>query len=152
MTENEKDLRWTVKLDWLNILSMLKLQNINQISEFKKVKAIRRLTRIYGSDKLMSSEPEYLENLVIKELKEIMKKELALNAKKLERIEKEIRSKVIPFKRGGIIKIDPRDLKDFKGDPEEMLKYFYKKFLGDKDDDKDDDKDKYKEDSTGYYI
>ena len=33
-----------------------------------------------------------------------------------------------------------------------MLKYLYKKFLGDKTDDKDDDKDKYKEDSTGYYI
>jgi len=152
MTENEKELQWSVKLDWLYILKNLKLDNIDQISEFKRMKVIRRLTRIYGSDKLMSSEPEYLENLVIEELKDIMKKELALNARKNERIEKEIRSKVIPFKRGGIIKLDPRDLKDFKGDQEEMLKYLFKKYLGDKDDDKDDDNDKYKEDSTGYYI
>ncbi|GAH08700.1 unnamed protein product, partial [marine sediment metagenome] len=56
---------------------------------------------------------------------------------------------------GGIIKLDPRDLKNFKGDPEDMLKYLYKKFLGDssKEDDKDDDKkDKYKEDRDHYYI
>jgi len=33
-----------------------------------------------------------------------------------------------------------------------MLKYFYKKFLGDDDEDKDDDRDKHKEDNTGYYI
>ena len=60
---------------------------------------------------------------------------------------------MIPFKQGGIIKIDPRDLKDFKGDPEDMLKYLYKKFLGDnKDDDKDDDNDKYNEDKNHYYI
>jgi len=59
------------------------------------------------------------------------------------------------MKRGGIIRIDPRefkDLKDLDGDPEKMLKYFYKKFLGKEDDDKDDDKDKYREDDTGYYI
>ena len=63
-----------------------------------------------------------------------------------------MRDKIIPLKRGGIIKIDPRDLKDFKGDPEDVLKYFYKKFLGKDDDDKDDEKDNYKEDNTGYYI
>jgi len=152
MSEDEKEFLWTVKLDWLNIISILNLNNINQISEFKKMKAIRRLTRIYGSEKLMSFEPEYLEDLVVNELKELMKKELTMNAKKQERIEREIRSKVIPFQKGGIIKIDPRDLKDFKGDENDLLKYLYKKFLGDKDDDKDDDKDKYKEDNTGYYI
>jgi hypothetical protein len=153
MAEEEKDFLWTVKLDWLNILSRLNLSNINQISEFKKIKAIRKLTRVYGSEKLIAFEPEYLEDLVIEELKELMKKELSMNAKKQERIEKEIRSKVIPFQRGGIIKIDPRDLKDFKGDENDLLKYLKKKFLGGgDDDDKDDDKDKYKEDNTGYYI
>jgi hypothetical protein len=75
-----------------------------------------------------------------------------LNERKQERMEKEFRDKVVPFKRGSIIKIDPRDLKDFKGDPEDMIKYFYKKFLGKDDDDKDDDKDNYKEDNTHYYI
>ncbi|MFX0080708.1 MAG: hypothetical protein ACFE94_03050 [Candidatus Hodarchaeota archaeon] len=152
MTEEDRDFRWTIKLDWLNIVSLLNLNNINQISEFKKMKAIRRLTRDYGSEKLISFEPEYLEKLVADELKELMKKELMMNAKKQEKIEKEIRSKVIPFQRGGIIKIDPRDLKDFNGDETDFLKYLYKKFLGDKDDDKDDDKDKFREDNTGYYI
>lgn len=153
MTETEKDLRWTIKLDWLNIVVMLKLNDINQITELKKDKAIRRLARIYGSEKLMELEPEHLENLVVKELKDLMRKELALNEKKQKEMEKDLRNKVIPFKQGGIIKIDPRDLKDFKGDPEDMLKYLYKKFLGDdKDDEKDDDSDKYKEDRNHYYI
>lgn len=153
MTENEKDLRWTIKLDWLNIVVMLKLNDINQITELKKEKAARRLTRIYGSEKLMELEPEDLEDLVVNELKDLMKKELALNEKKQKEMERDIRNKVIPLKQGGIIKIDPRDLKDFKGDPEDMLKYLYKKFLGDdKDDDKDDDNDKYKEDRNHYYI
>lgn len=155
MTEDKNDFRWTVKLDWSVIVSLLKLNNINQITELKKGKAIRRLTRIHGSEELMAFEPEHLENLVITELKDLMKKELSLNAKKQKEMERELRNKIIPFKRGGIIKLDPRDLKDFKGDPEDMLKYLYKKFLGDsgKEDDKDDDKkDKYKEDRDHYYI
>ncbi|MBY8985398.1 MAG: hypothetical protein KGD65_10040 [Candidatus Lokiarchaeota archaeon] len=153
MTENEKELRWTIKLDWLNIVVMLKLNDINQITELKKEKAVRRLTRIYGPEKLMELEPENLENLVVNELKDLMKKELSLNEKKQKEMERDLRNKVIPLKQGGIIKIDPRDLKDFKGDPEDMLKYLYKKFLGDdKDDDKDDDNDKYKEDRNHYYI
>lgn len=152
MTEDERDFLWTIKLDWLNIVAMLDLDNINQITEFKKMKAIKKITGKFGPEKLMEFEPDYLESLVVDELKEIMKKELSLNAKKQAEMEKEIRSKVIPFKKGGIIKLDPRDLKDFNGDENELLKYFYKKFLGGDDDDKDEDKDKYKEDNTGYYI
>jgi len=152
MAENDNDFSWTIKLDWLNILNLLKLERINQISEFKKERAIKRVTKIYGTKTLLDFEPERLDTLVANELKELMKKELALNTKEKERLEKEIRSRVIPFKKGGIIRIDPRDLKDFNGDPEKMLKYFYKKFLGDDDEDKDDDRDKQKEDNTGYYI
>ena len=152
MEENDKQFCWTVKLDWLNILKMLNLVSIRQIPEFKKSKAIRKITRIHGTENLLKFEPEYLDKLVVNELKELMKKELVLNARKQEKIERELRDKIIPFKRGGIIKIDPRDLKDFNGDPEKLIKYFYKKFLGDDDDDKDDDKDKHKEDNTGYYI
>ena len=152
MAENDNDFSWTIKLDWLNILNLLKLERINQISEFKKERAIKRVTKIFGTEALLDFEPERLDILVANELKEVMKKELALNAKEKERLEKEIRSRVIPFKKGGIIRIDPRDLKDFNGDPEKMLKYFYKKFLGDDDEDKDDDRDKQKEDNTGYYI
>jgi len=153
MVEDEKDCRWTVKLDWFNIVFMLKLDNINQITELKKGKAIRRLTKIHGSEKLMAFEPGHLEDLVVNELKVLMKKELLLNEKKQKEMKRNLRNKVIPLKRGGIIKLDPRDLKNFKGDPEDMLKYLYKKFLGeDKDDDKDDDKDKYQEDRNHYYI
>ena len=149
MTEDEKDFLWTIKLDWLNIVDMLNLNNINQITEFKKMKAIRKITAKFGPERLMEFEPDFLEKLVVNELKELMKKELTINAKKQAEREREIRSKVIPFKKGGIIKIDPRD---FNGDENEFLKYLYKKFLGGDDDDKDDDKDKYKEDNTGYYI
>ena len=152
MAENDNDFSWTIKLDWLNILNLLKLERINQISEFKKERAIKRVTKIYGTKTLLDFEPERLDTLVANELKELMKKELALNAKEQERLKKEIRSRVIPFKKGGIIRIDPRDLKDFNGDPEKMLKYFYKKFLGDDDEDNDDERDKHKEDNTGYYI
>ncbi|MHA2391174.1 MAG: hypothetical protein ACXAEX_04325 [Promethearchaeota archaeon] len=144
MAENDKNFLWTVKLDWLYIISKLNLNNINQIPEFKKAKAIRRLTRIYGSEKLMDFEPEYLENLVVNELKEILKKELSLNARKQREMEQKVREKVMPFKNGRIINIDPREL------PEEVRKYF-KRFMGD-DDEEDKDEDKYKEDRKSYYI
>ncbi|MFX0038726.1 MAG: hypothetical protein ACFFCY_16410 [Promethearchaeota archaeon] len=152
MEEDNKDLIWATKLDWLNILSMLNLESISQIPKFKKEKALKRITKFYGPEALLEFEPEYLDKLVVNELQELMKKELLLNERKQERMEKELRDKIIPFKRGSIIKIDPRDLKDFKGDPEDMLKYFYKKFLGKDDDDNDDDNDSYNEDNTHYYI
>jgi len=151
MEEDDKLLSWAVKLDWLNILSKLNLESISQIPKFKKQKALKRITKFYGPEALLEFEPDYLDKLVVNELQELMKKELLLNERKQERMEKELRDKVIPLKRGSIIKIDPRDLKDFKGDPEDMLKYFYKKFLG-KDDDDDDDNDNYNEDKTHYYI
>lgn len=153
MEKDNKQFFWTAKLDWLNILSILNLESISEIPEFKKDKAIRRITKFYGLEALMEFEPSYLDKLVVNELTELMKKELRLKAEEERRTEKQLRDTITPFKRGGIIKIDPRDLpKDFKGDPEEMLKYFYKKFLGKDDDDNDDDKDNYKEDNTGYYI
>ncbi|MFX0041559.1 MAG: hypothetical protein ACFE8L_01490 [Candidatus Hodarchaeota archaeon] len=152
MAENDNDISWTIKLDWLNILNLLKLERINQISKFKKERAIKRVTKIYGTKALLDFEPERLDILVANELKELMKKELAFNAREREKAEEEIRKKFIPFKKGGIIRIDPRDLKDFDGDPEKMLKFFYKKFLGDDDEDNDDERDKQREDNTGYYI
>jgi len=151
MEEDDKLLSWAVKLDWLNILSKLNLESISQIPKFKKQKALKRITKFYGPEALLEFEPDYLDKLVVNELQELMKKELLLNQRKQERMEKELRDKVIPLKRGSIIKIDPRDLKDFKGDPEDMLKYFYKKFLG-KDDDDNDDNDNFNEDNTHYYI
>ncbi|MFX1324230.1 MAG: hypothetical protein ACFE8N_04690 [Promethearchaeota archaeon] len=144
MAENDRDFLWTIKLDWFNILSKLNLDNIDHIPEDKKSKAIRRLTRIYGEDNLMDFEPEYLENLVVNELKDILKNKLMANARKQREMEQKIREKMIPFKNGRIINIDPREL------PEEVRKYF-QRFLGD-DDEEDSDEDKYKEDRKSYYI
>ncbi len=148
---SNKDI-WTIKLDWLNILRILGLDSINQISEVKMERAIKKLSKTYGTQKLMELEPDELDHLLASELKDLMKRELALNAKKKEKMEKEVRSKVIPFKHGGIIRLDPRDFKDLdpNSDPEEIFNYFYKKLVGDDDEDDDDD-DKYN-DKTGFYI
>jgi len=153
----ESEYSWTVKLDWLNILNLLQIDSIKQISEAKREKAIKKITKTFGKETLLELEPSELDNLVVDELKESMKKELAIYERRKKRMEQEIRNKVIPFKQGGIIKIDPRDLKDLNIDsdkPEDILKALYKKLTGesDKDDDKDDDKNNYYEDNTGYYI
>jgi len=153
MSENEDC--WTCKIDWLNVLSSLGLESINMISEFKKDKVIKKISKLYGIETLMDLDPEEIDELVANELRELMKKEITLNVKKQEKMEKDIRSKMIPLKKGGIIRIDPRDFKDLdpNGSPEEIMKYFYNKlFGGDDDDDKDDDQDKVDEDNTGYYV
>ncbi|MFX1390351.1 MAG: hypothetical protein ACFE9Z_09835 [Promethearchaeota archaeon] len=155
MEEDNKEFCWTTKLDWLNILSILKLESISQIPEFKKDKAIKRITKFYSTETLLEYEPSYLDKLVANELRELMKKELLINERKQKEAERELRKNIIPMKQGGIIRFDPKDFKDFKdmeGDPEKIMKYFYKKLLGRDDDDNDDDKDNYKEDNTHYYI
>ena len=154
---SEKDSFWSVKLDWLNILQILKLESINQIPEFKRKKAMRKVTKTYDIDTLMEMDPFELDELVADELKELMRKELSFNARKKQRLEKEMQSKFVPFKNGGIFKINPRDFKDLdidpeNADPEEILKQIAKKLMKDDDDDSDDDQKKYKEDNTGYYI
>jgi len=153
---SEKDTYWSVKLDWLNILRLLKLDSINQIKEFKREKAILRVTKSYNMDTLMEMDPIELDKLVVHELRELMRKELNnIRARKKERLEQQ--SKFVPFKNGGVFKINPRDFKDLgidpeNADPEEILKQIAKKLMKDDDDDSDDDKKKYKEDNTGYYI
>lgn len=156
MSEKEKDSFWSVKLDWLNILQMLKLDSINQIPEFKRVKAIKKVTKTYDIDTLIEMDPIEVDKLVVHELRELMRKELNnIKARNKERLEQQ--SKFVPFKNGGVFKINPRDFKDLdidpeNADPEEILKQIAKKLMKDDDDDSDDDKKKYKEDNTGYYI
>jgi len=153
----DKDI-WTIQLDWLNITNLIGLDSIIDIPDDKKDKAIKRISKTYNTNTLLQLAPEELDKLVAHELRDLMRKELALQARKLERAEKQMRSKMIPFKHGEIIKMDPRDFEDLDpdADPEDILKYFYKKFMGKKDngdnDDRDDDKDNYREDNTGYYI
>lgn len=144
---------WTIKLDWLNILTLLGFDSIKQIPQYKKEKAIKRVDKLYSSEVLIDMQPIELDKLVANELRELMKKEIAIKVKEQEKMQKEIRN-VIPFKNGGVIKINPQDLKDlgFNGDPEEFIKKILKRFSGDDEDEKDDEPDKYREDSTGYYI
>ena len=151
MSEEEA---WTHQLDWLNIINILGLKSIRQIPESKKEKALKKLTKLYGVDMLLNLTPEELDELVADQLRELMKKEIALNAKRQEKIEKEIKARAIPFKKGGIIPINLSDLKDFDPDidPEEILKFLSKKFLNDDDDENDDDQDKYDDDKSFYYI
>ena len=153
---SEKDSFWSMKLDWLNILNSLKLDSINQIPEFKREKAVRRVTKTYDIDTLMELDPIELDKLVVHELRELMRKELGINARKKEQLEQEMQSKFVPFSNGGVFKINPQDFKDLdidpeNADPEEILKQIAKKLMKDDDGDSDDEK-KYKEDNTGYYI
>lgn len=151
MSEEEA---WTHQLDWLNIINILGLKSIKQIPESKKDKALKKLTKLYGVEMLLNLTPEELDELVADQLRELMKKELTLNAKRQEKMEREFKTKAIPFKNGGIIPINLNDLKDFDPDmdPEEILKFLSKKFLNDDDEDKDDDKDRYDDDKSFYYI
>jgi len=153
---SEKDTYWSVKLDWLSILQILKLESINQIPEFKREKAIKKVTKTYDIDTLMEMDPIELDKLVVHELRDLMRKELNnIRARKKERLEQQ--SKFVPFKNGGVFRINPRDFKDLdidpeNADPEKILKQVAKKLMKDDDDDSDDDKKKYKEDNTGFYI
>jgi len=151
MSETEP---WTYQLDWLNIIYLLDLKSINQIPEYKKLKAIKKLTRLYSEEVLLNLRPEELDELVADQLRDLMKKELALNARNQQKIEKEIKAGMIPFKKGGIIPINLNDLKDIDPDidPEELIKLLSKKFLNDDDDENDEDKDKYDDDKSFYYI
>jgi hypothetical protein len=146
---------WSYQLDWLNIISILGLESINQIPEYKKEKAIKRLTKTYGDEVLLTLKPSELDELVANELRDLMKKELTIHAKQQERMEKELKNRLGSLKKGGVIPINLNDLKDIDPDVdlEELIKYFSKKFMG-KDDDKDhdDDLDPYDEDKSGYYI
>jgi len=146
---------WTIKLDWLNIVYLLGLEKVEQISEQKKDKAIKKISKIYDLEMLLDLDPNELDKMVANELADSMKKELTQKAKEEEKRERDLRSNFIPFKNGGIINIDPRDLKDLDidldGDPQELLKKIAKKlFRGDND--YDDDTDNNQDDTTGYYI
>lgn len=154
----EKNYLWAIKLDWLNILSMLNLDSIDFIPEIKRERAMKNLDKNFGTETLLELEPDDLDTLIVSELRELMKKELSLNAKKQEKVEKEMRSGFVPFKNrgGGIFKIDARDFKDLdlNSDAEEIMKYLQKKFMKgfDDSDTEDDDEDNYIDDGTGYYI
>jgi hypothetical protein len=146
---------WSYQLDWLNIISILGLDSITQIPEYKKDKAIKKLSKTYGDDVLLTLKPNELDELVANELSDLMRKELTMHARKQEKMEREFKNQFGSLKKGGIIPINLNDLKDIDPDVdlEELIKYFSKKFMGDDDDaDGDDDLDSYDDDKSGYYI
>jgi hypothetical protein len=146
---------WSYQLDWLNIIDILGLDSITQIPEYKKDKAIKRLSKTYGDDVLLTLKPNELDELVANELSDLMRKELAMHARKQQKMESEFKNRLGSLKKGGIIPINLNDLKDLDPDVdlEKLIKYFSKKFMGEDDDtDNDDDFDSYDDDKSGYYI
>ena len=142
---------WAFQLDWLNILTILGLDTIEQIPEDKRDRVIKKLSKLYSAESLLSFSPQELDELVASELKNIMEKELRIHAKQKERLEKQMKSRMSSLKRpGGVIPIDMNDLKDL---PDEVKKMFSKMFMQNEgEDENDDDSDDHNEDKNSYYI
>ena len=148
MTEKEA---WALLLDWSSIVSILRLDTINQIPEIKRERVIKKISKLYGAETLLSFKPSELDELVANELREIMRKELITHARQKEKLEKQMKARMAPFKNQGVMRIDMNEIKDLN--PEELMKFFSNKLMGKKeDDDQDDDNDKYSEDKNSYYI
>ncbi|NVM16347.1 MAG: hypothetical protein HWN80_01420 [Candidatus Lokiarchaeota archaeon] len=142
---------WALQLDWLNIVSILRLDTIDQIPEVKREKVINKISKLYGPESLLSFKPSELDELVANELRELMRKELIMHARQKEKIEKQMKARMSPFKNQGVMRIDMNEIKDMN--PDELMKFFSKQLMGKKkDDDQDDDNDKYSEDKNSYYI
>ena len=141
---------WVFQLDWLNIVTILGLDTIDQIPEDKRIRVTKKLSKLYGSDSLLSFQPQELDELVASELKSLMEKELRTHAKQKERIQKQMKSRMGSIKQPGVIPIDLNDINDL---PDEVKKMLSKMFMQNEgDDDKDDDNDDYSEDKNSYYI
>ncbi|GAH43729.1 unnamed protein product, partial [marine sediment metagenome] len=133
---SESDI-WSFQLDWLNIISLLGFHSIDQIPESKKLKALKKITKLYGTEMLLTLKPKELDELVTDELRGLLKRELMDDARQKQKIEREIRRKMLPLKNGKVIGINMRDLRDLdpNADMEEIMKYFSKKFLKNEKDD-----------------
>ncbi len=141
---------WALLLDWSNILSILGLEVIDQIPEFKRERVIKKISKLYEAESLLSFKPSELDELVANELRELMKKELTTHARQKERLEKQMKAKMSPFKNPGVMRIDMNDIKNM---PDELKDFFTRQLTGKKpDNDQEEDDDKYSEDKNSYYI
>jgi len=141
---------WVYQLDWSNIITILGLDKIEQIPEDKRIRVTKKLSKLYGSESMLSFNPQELDELVASELKNLMEKELRSHAKQKEKMEKQMKARMPSLKRPGVIPIDMNDIKNL---PDEVKKMFAKMFMQNEgDDDSDDDSDKYSEDKNSYYI
>jgi hypothetical protein len=142
---------WVLMLDWSSIISILQLNTFDQIPEIKRERVIKKISKLYGQETLLTFKPSELDELVANELRELMKREIAANAREREKLERQMKAKMDPFKNPGVMRIDMNDIKDMN--PDELMKFFSNKIMGKKDDDdQDDDNDKYGEDKNSYYI
>ena len=134
-------------------MNILGLAKIEQIPKSKKSKALKRIDKVYGAELLYTLKPEELDQIVANELRGLMKKELSVISKQNEKMEKEIRNKMLGPKKGGIIGINMSDL-DPNADIEDIIKFLSKRLnKNDEDDDFDaDDGDEPDEDKSGIYI
>ncbi|MFO8019900.1 MAG: hypothetical protein R6U96_14845 [Promethearchaeia archaeon] len=157
----KENLRWTIKLDWSNIVSLIGLDSLSEIPEDKRMDALESITERFGTRQLLNFDPpEELDELVAEELKKLMKKELNEKHKKAKRMKKKFKGRMVPMKNGGIFKFNINDFKDLdldpNQDPKDLIRSLYKKLMTDADEDDDgddDDKDsQVREDRTGYYI
>ena len=147
MTEKEA---WALQLDWLNIVSILRLDIIDQIPEFKRDRVIKKITKLYGAESLLSFKPGELDELVANELRELMKKELVSHARQKEKLERQMKAKMSPFKNPGVMRIDMNDIKNM---PDELKNFFSRQLTGkNPEKDQEDDDEKYDEDKYSYYI
>ena len=144
---------WVYQLNWLNIIHLLGLDSFSQIPEHKRIKVVKKLTKLYDTELLLSFNPSELEELVANELNILMKKELISHERQKKRSEKQVINKMGSLRKR-IIPIDMNDLKDL--DPEDlenMKKFFSKMMMGKEDEeDNDEDNDTNLDDKTGYYI
>ena len=142
---------WVLMLDWSSIVSFLQLDTFDEIPETKRERVIKKISKLYGQETLLTFKPSELDELVANELRELMKKEIATHAREREKLERQMKAKMAPFKNQGVMRIDMNEIKDM--DPDELMKFFSNKIMGKKnDDDQDDDNDKYSEDKNSYYI
>ncbi|MBY9012738.1 MAG: hypothetical protein KGD70_10225 [Candidatus Lokiarchaeota archaeon] len=142
---------WVLMLDWSSIVSFLQLDTFDEIPETKRERVIKKISKLYGQETLLTFKPSELDELVANELRELMKKEIATHAREREKLERQMKAKMAPFKNQGVMRIDMNEIKDM--DPDELMKFFSNKIMGKKnDDDPDDDNDKYSEDKNSYYI
>ncbi len=129
------DFCWNKFLDWQRILSLLDLECIENVPETKIQIAFQNITDFYGLEDLLLFEPNFLDSLVVKELKILLRKELLLKntTNKNKDIINYLSKNSIPTNRGTLIKIDPRNLKGFTGNSfEDLIKHLSKKFFRDK--------------------
>ena len=67
---------WVYQLDWSNIITILGLDKMEQIPEDKRIRVTKKLSKLYGSESMLSFKPQELDELVASELKNLMEKRI----------------------------------------------------------------------------